>query len=661
MLRKDKCIEIYKENKSIFIWLLSSFILTFILEIIQRGTISRGVTFYSNNTNIFIMNYIIMLAITSISLLFKRQLFYLGIISVITGLSAMASSIMTRFRGTPLTFADFYSISDGAAIAKGYLGVTNIIKILLLVVILMIVLVFIWKFKVEKMIVNNIIMLVMIIIISNIAIPYAEKKSILRPNQWDINLSYDENGFIYSFVNSYLSFKKKAPEAYNRKNIEAIGIKNDDSIEAANVNNTEKPNIIILQLEGFMDPTIIKQLKFDKDPIPNFRRLSEKYTSGQLYVPTLGGGTARSEFEVLTGMSLDYMSAGEIPHMTVLKRGPVESMAYTLGSKGYNSTFMHNFQGNFYGRNSIYSNLGFDRFISMEYMYGIEKNNFGWPKDEILLENIKNVIEKDNSKDFIYSIAVQTHGDYGDEYEFDENLSTVKVSGDVDYKYIGQMQDFVDDLVDVDDFVGRLAEYIESLDEPTILAVFSDHLPNLEIITSDQVSTFTNEEKYQTPYFICDNMGLDRKEEDMEAYTLSTYLLNLSNLNGGVINKFHNEYQNKVDYQDLLEILQYDMLYGDKFLFSGNYPYSKKTMTMGIKDINIQSVNRINNIVEVKGHGFNEFSSIFINDKLIQTELKDENTLRCKYKDSNINEVRVKQMGRYNKVLGTSDPFIIKK
>src|SRR3712207_7888048 len=75
---------------------------------------------------------------------------------------------------------------------------------------------------------------------------------------------------------------------------------------------------MVVQLEAFMDPTKIKNVEFDKDPMPNMRRLMKNYTSGYVNVPVTGGGTARTEYEILSGANFDYLNPGEIPYQTFL-------------------------------------------------------------------------------------------------------------------------------------------------------------------------------------------------------------------------------------------------------------------------------------------------------------------------------------------------------
>lgn len=102
-----------------------------------------------------------------------------------------------------------------------------------------------------------------------------------------------------------------------------------------------EPNIIIVQLESFIDPLWIKTIDFSKDPIPNFRNIFDNYTSGLLTIPVLGGGTANSEFEVITGFSSNLFGVGEFPFNTLLSSDTSPSLAYYLKNLGYTSHALH--------------------------------------------------------------------------------------------------------------------------------------------------------------------------------------------------------------------------------------------------------------------------------------------------------------------------------
>ena len=108
-----------------------------------------------------------------------------------------------------------------------------------------------------------------------------------------------------------------------------------DSSEVEDINSEIKPNIVIIQLESFINPNWITDITLNQNPVSNFEKLSEEFTSGLLAVPALGGGTANTEFEVITGMSTDFFGTGEFPFNTIASKKTIPSLAYTLKDLGY--------------------------------------------------------------------------------------------------------------------------------------------------------------------------------------------------------------------------------------------------------------------------------------------------------------------------------------
>ena len=90
------------------------------------------------------------------------------------------------------------------------------------------------------------------------------------------------------------------------------------------------PNVIMVQLEAFIDPNRLEGFTYSENPVPVFIERKENYTSGYLSVPAIGAGTANTEFEVLTGMSLDYCGPGEYPYKTIRQQSTCEGSADNL-------------------------------------------------------------------------------------------------------------------------------------------------------------------------------------------------------------------------------------------------------------------------------------------------------------------------------------------
>jgi phosphoglycerol transferase MdoB-like AlkP superfamily enzyme len=177
------------------------------------------------------------------------------------------------------------------------------------------------------------------------------------------------------------------------------------------------PNIILIQLESFFDPAEVEFFTTSEDPIPTFRHLMNNYSSGYFKVPSVGAGTANTEFEVLTGMNLRYFGPGEYPYKTLLKyeKNQTESVATALKSFGYGAHALHNNGGNFYSRADVFNNLGFDSYTSKEFMNILQMTENGWAKDDVLTQHILNSMDSTEQQDFVFTITVQGHGDYPEE------------------------------------------------------------------------------------------------------------------------------------------------------------------------------------------------------------------------------------------------------
>lgn len=667
-----------KSYKHYLIWIFAALVITFMAESLLREGMEYALDFvHFVNHKKFIANFLLVLAVTSPCLLFKRHYLVLGLLcEVLVGFSA-ASAVMYGFRGTPLTYSDFFAIQDGLAIAGEYVSMPMIVAVVVILAILIFINVRLARYKVTRKSKINLFgigVILVVFLFARVNLNYVLKEGILDPVTWDIKYSYNQNGFYFSLYNSYLGYKREKPELYNAENIEALkeniqvpgnsefvlggtgeaeGAEKD--LENTTSKSAENPNVIMIQLESIMDPLTFEGVSLTEDPLKNIREISERTTSGKFFVPSYGGGTARSEFEVLTGMSLDYFSSGELPHNTYLKKECIESIAYVLDSEIYDKTLIHNYQGSFYERNKAYEHLGFERYIPMEYMYNRQFWDVEYPEDQLILDNIKATLETTEKSDFIFAIGVQTHGSYKTEYESED--SEIIVTGSLDEMYINQLQDYVDDLVMVDRMVAELVEYIDNLEEPTILAIYSDHLPAYGPIGEQ----YSQEEQYTTQYFIYDNMGFEKDDRDIEAYELTTRIFDMLGVPGGVMNQFHRNYKADEDYQQKMEYLQYDMLDGKKYIYNKTTPYTRTNMKMGIKEITIDDAIISDGSIEVIGKNFNEFSCIYVDGKPVPTEYVDGNKLVGELSSSKATNIKVHQLTRRNKSIGATKEYVIPK
>ena len=427
------------------------------------------------------------------------------------------------------------------------------------------------------------------------------------------------------------------------------------------VATVENPNIIVIQLESIFDTKYMKDFVVSEDPMPTYSRLKNKFSSGLFTVPAVGAGTANTEFEVQTGISTSFFGAGEYPFKTVMTDTTCGSMGYDLKRLGYATAGFHNNDATFYERYKDYANLGFDSFSGMEHMYMLNYTPRGWAKDDVLDDLMLERMEQTEGRDYITTISVQAHGRYPKKYTHtltDVNCSfTGQYANDsekrVAWKY------YINMCRETDNMIASLIYKLEQLNEPTVLFMYGDHLPalNLEETDLDGIGL------YETEWVMWDNIGLDVERKDIAAYQASTYIFNRLNLKGGLAQSFHNKYMDMEDqekYMDMLEMLAYDTLYGQHYAYDGVNPFPTANMTMGLREIVVSGYEIQEDQVFIYGNAFNEFSEVYIDGKSVETQYVNYQTLSVSLEEfESGEELYIAQAGEDHVVLSVTSSIAI--
>lgn len=648
---------------SVSICIFSSIILNFAIESFSRRSLTSGFEYLFDSPIVFFYNSLIILVTLSIIFLTKRRVFLYVVISTTWLGLGITNGIILSNRVTPFTAVDFMLIKSGLAIMNTYLSNLQISLIFIGLAIIVIGFVMFWifapKYNTKINFKKNIISIGVFLFSFSILTHICIGTKVLSTYFGNIAFAYLDYGFPYCFSNTLLNTGIDKPKSYSESTINNIFTNNIiDGIIGKNItvlsgrNNKTSPNIIMLQLESFFDPTLVNGLTFSKDPVPNFRELKNTFTSGFLNVPSIGAGTANTEFEILSGMSLDFFGPGEYPYKTILKEKTCESISYNLKELGYSTHAIHNHQGTFYGRNFIFSQLGFDTFTSVEYMNIKERTPLNWAKDSILTEEIISTLNSTENKDFIYTISVQGHGDYP-KYKILDNPK-VTLTGIEDEEQYNAFEYYVNQINEMDTFIGELVNTLSKIDEDTILVLYGDHLPSLGL-TDDMLK---NNSLYQTEYVIWNNFDLTKEDADLEAYQLTSSVLKKLGISNGTLIQYHQNYKNSYNYQENLELLQYDILYGEQYIYDGINPFVASDLKMGVKNISILSVSTSNNQVYVHGENFTEASRVTINENTVDTIFIDESTLQIPNTTINdLDSFKVNQVKGHT-VLSSTDEFI---
>ena len=274
----------------------------------------------------------------------------------------------------------------------------------------------------------------------------------------------------------------------------------------------------------------------------------------------------------------------------------------------------------------MYGNLGIDTYTSVEYMNPIETTPMSWCKDDILIGEIAKCLDDTTEQDFICTISVQGHGSYPADVDYEPQIS---VEACYNQDILSSFQYYVNQVHEMDIFIANLIDYINSRDEDTVLIMYGDHLPSLNI-TDDNL---LNGDSYTTEYVVWSNFGLDIAGDDLEAYQLSSKVLTALNIYDGVINSYHRNNSGTENYLAGLQALEYDILYGSKFVYGGENPYIASTVQMGIDAIEITGVayDASTGYVTVTGNNFTKYSKVFVNGDVFETIFVDDTTLHIKY------------------------------
>lgn len=634
--------------------------IVFVVEILSRRDFLSACSFVGGHTGAFLFNAFIVFASLSLVYLFRRRAFFRIITSGFWIILGIINGCILSNRVTPFGFTDLKCINDLFAMNNtNYFTAeeATIVVIGLGLFALFCAVLFIKGPRYQGRI-HKIVVLASIVSVMFIGLPVttsaAQNANVVASYFSNIAQGYENYGFIYGFSSSVVDRGMSKPDDYTEEHVAEITDKAESSKQETAVTKDEAPNIICVLLESFCDPDEIKFLHYNDDPIPTFHKLEENYSTGYLTVPVVGAGTANSEFEVLTGMSMQYFGTGEYPYKTILKKTDCESTAADLASIGYGTHAVHNNGGNFYSRVNAFSMMGFDTFTSKELMnIQTYTPNGSWATDDILVdETIKTLDSTPNQPDFTYTITVGTHGDYPKEQVIENPKYTA--NGAFDEETRNQWTYYINQLNEVDTFMADLIDKVSKRDENTVIVFFGDHLPTMGLQNSDMRSG----DIYKTKYVTWNNMGLEKQDADLYAYQLMASITNSVGIHEGTILNYHQTQMNSSDYLDGLENLQYDILYGDRYCYNGEDKYPATDIVMGIDPVTVDSAtNSIGDSeVIIRGSNFTKWSKVFVNGSKVNTIFSGPNCLIIS-KDtiSDGDTLQVNQMGSNNTVFRSSN------
>lgn len=635
--------------------------IVFLVEVISRRDLISAFQFVGTHTLAYLYNSFLVFASLTLVYFFRRRAFWRVVISGFWTILGIINGCVLSNRVTPFGYTDLkcipelfamnntsYFTAEQATVVVFGLGAFALFLVALFI-----------KGPRYQGKLHYVMYPIACLSLFFVGIPLttnaAQSTNIVADYYTNIAQGYEDYGFVYSFSSSVVDRGMQKPDNYSEDTIAAIETNVETAAEQTTTNGTDGPNIICVLLESFCDPEEINFLETSEDPIPTFHYLEDNFSSGYLTVPVVGAGTANTEFEVLTGMSMQYFGTGEYPYKTILKKTDCEAIASDLSKIGYSSHVVHNNGGNFYSRANAFSMMGFDTFTSKELMNITALTpNGSWSTDDILVNETMKTLDATPGSDFTYTITVCTHGDYPTEPVIENPAITV--SGVDDEAQANQWTYYVNQLNASDRFITSLIDRLSQRDEDTVVVMFGDHLPTMGLTDDDMKSG----DIYKTKYITWNNFGLEKKDADLYAYQLLASITDSVGIHEGTIFNYHQTQSDSATYLEGLENLQYDILYGKRYCYNGEDLYPASDLVMGIDDVEITDIrpSAIEDKIYIYGKNFTQSSRVFINgEKVSCTQVSTGLLSINKEAISDGDTVVVNQMGSSNTVFRSSNEW----
>lgn len=289
----------------------------------------------------------------------------------------------------------------------------------------------------------------------------------------------------------------------------------------APVETARLPDIIIVQSESLFDPGRLAGVQYDA--MPRLRAAAQRARSGNLYVPTFGGGTIRTEFEVLTGLPLAAFDGVRYPYLQ-LTRSELPGLVRELNSNGYRTLAIHPNGGAFWNRNQAFRALGFDRFIDGDDFSDAVRH--GWyVSDAALVDRIIAELGDDDQPQMIMALSIQNHGPYDDVPLGADARPAITVDG-LDDAPRARLQTYLAMLEATDAQLARLIEFIDARERDTLLLIYSDHLPPLSLVFAQlPFQDGRPAEQQPVPWLLIDNRSKEASSEDYPAWFLPALVI----------------------------------------------------------------------------------------------------------------------------------------
>lgn len=369
--------------------------------------------------------------------------------------------------------------------------------------------------------------------IGQFTIPYANGLGI-SVYTWKPIPSYQDNGFLSSFVSTAQLMIPQKPKGYSKKTadkaVKELASRYDEengegsaAKAASDQYSQQKPNIVVVMNETFSDLSIYDSIKDAGYDGPQYLKslYPDSILHGTLQVSAMGGGTCNSEFETLTGNSMAFIGSGVYPYETYNMN--IDNLVSQLKGQGYDTHAIHPAAGSNWNRDGVYSAFGFDTFDDEATFTGATRfrNRID---DASTYSKTLEYLNGSDTPQFIFDVTLMGHSGYETGLVPEDKRVNCTVDG-LDEKNQNKLNEYLATSNEEDAQLKTLIDGIKKSKKPTIVLFFGDHQPALsEAIGGERDDIVQTEMQWQTCYTMWANYDVAGSVKGTELDTSTSYL-----------------------------------------------------------------------------------------------------------------------------------------
>ena len=331
-------------------------------------------------------------------------------------------------------------------------------------------------------------------------------------NAYYVPSVFNELGFPYCFTHHFTTYPVDKPHGFSKVQAEEWENGTGDAQQGKAV------NVIMVMNEGFSDISDHNAFAYGEanDPLPNLHAMQADphALTGHVVVPGFAGGTANTEFDVLTGIQTNALSATTTSALRVVNRN-LDSLFRVYGADGYRTSFFHPGDDWFYNRENVYRWMGAEETVFADQMADLAYKGRGVTDDYMagLIEQEFEETMASGKNLFHYTTTIQNHMSYtADKYGEGYTYPAVPLNVEVSDQVRTMLEVYMEGARDADAMLGRLRDYFAGRSEPVVLVFFGDHLPYLgdnqlgyRELGFTEEANWSELTSYETPYVIWAN------------------------------------------------------------------------------------------------------------------------------------------------------------